>query len=439
MPHSINSNGQLTHANANLLLRSNEVSEIIAARPGFLIRWGISIFLAVLLLIIVAAFFISYPDVVTATAKLTSVNAPKEVRAKLTGKLIALKVTEGQAVKANEIIGFMESTASHEEVIGLALIADSVTGLIRNGQTEMLAQFNFPVCRQLGEMQQQYQAFTQAFSLFKQYLNTGYYVKKKAMLQNDMFFINRLHSNLLQQKAMQQQDLGLAKQTFAANESLKNDSVISAFDYRNEKSKLINKALSIPQINAAIIANESNGHEKEKEISQLENEIAQQKMVFVQALNTFMAQVDEWKTKFLLTAPVDGSIAIIGFVQPNQQIENNQAVCFVNPGNTNYYAAVNIPQANFGKIKPGQKVLLKLPAYPYQEFGSLEGKLDFVSAIATDSGYLAKVIFPQGLITNYHKPVKYKDGLLAQGEIITADLKLSDRLINIIKQIFKRY
>jgi multidrug efflux pump subunit AcrA (membrane-fusion protein) len=147
----------------------------------------------------------------------------------------------------------------------------------------------------------------------------------------------------------------------------------------------------------------------------------------------------EWKQRFLLTAPVDGTIAFTGFMQPNRQMESNSIICFVNPGNTSYYAEMNIPQTNFGKIKTGQKVLLKLPSYPFQEFGSLEGRLDFVSTIATDSGYLSKVTFPNGLTTNYNRQVQYKDGLQAQGEIITADLKLSDRLLNSVRQIFKKY
>jgi multidrug efflux pump subunit AcrA (membrane-fusion protein) len=437
MPH--NESRQETHAQKNLLLRSNDVSEIIAAKPGFLIRWGISIFLAVLLLIVVATFFISYPDVVTANAKLTSLNAPKEIRTKIAGKLIALNAIEGQTVKAAQIIGFMESTANHQEVINLSLSAEKMVQLMANYQTEQIASFNLPTYTQLGEVQQQYQTFTQALSLFKQYLNAGYFVKKKAMLKNDLLFLSKLNSNLQLQKKMQEQDLSLVQQTFTANESLKNDSVISAFEYRNEKSKLINKALSIPQINTTIINNQTSRHEKEKEILQLENEIAQQKMIFLQALNTLKAQIEEWKAKFLLIAPVDGKIAFAGFMQPNRQMENSSAICFVNPGNSSYYAEINIPQNNFGKIKTGQKVLLKLPAYPYQEFGSLEGQLDFVSTIATDSGYLAKVIFPKGLTTNYNKQVQYKDGLQAQGEIITADLKLSDRLMNSVRQIFKKY
>ncbi len=44
-------------------------------------------------------------------------------------------------------------------------------------------------------------------------------------------------------------------------------------EYRNEKSKLIAKQLSLPQINASIVSNESQQNEKRKEIAELENQI----------------------------------------------------------------------------------------------------------------------------------------------------------------------
>ena len=77
------------------------------------------------------------------------------------------------------------------------------------------------------------------------------------MLAADIANIKRLHNNLFAQKDLTEQDLTLAQNTFAANQSLKDDSVISALEYRTEKSKLINKQATVPQINASIINNEN--------------------------------------------------------------------------------------------------------------------------------------------------------------------------------------
>ncbi len=425
-------------------LRSAEVSEIISSRPGFMIRWGISIFFVILVMLVMATFFIHYPDVVPTMAKFTSINAPKEVTTKTDGKLIKLTATEGMAVNKNDILGYMESRANPEAILQLTKTVETIQQMLNENRTEMVpGYFNSAVNLhnwegQLGEVQSVYQSFAQGFSLFKQYLSSGFYTRKKSMLQNDLVYLQKLQGNLLQQKRIQEQDIALASETFEAKKKLAADSTIAAFEFRDEKSKMLSKTMSIPQISSSIISNESSQHEKQKEIMQLENEIAQQKGVFTQTLNSLQAELENWKNKYLLIAPISGKVAFATFVQQDQQLGANQIICYINPENSNYYAAVYIPQNNFGKIKIGQKVLLKLSSYPFQEYGAIEGKLDFISNIPSDSGYMAKVSLPQGLVTNYNRSVQYREGLSALGEIITEDMRLSDRLINQMKSTFKK-
>jgi biotin carboxyl carrier protein len=281
--------------------------------------------------------------------------------------------------------------------------------------------------KNLGELQQAYQTFSHAFIDFKNYLHGGFYEKKKQILGNDLSDIKRLNAHLAERKVSQQQDVALAQKTFEMNEILKKEKVISDLEYRNEKSKLLMKQMSIPQINEAIIANETQQNEKRKEIMELDNTIAQQASVFQQAINTFKSEIDEWKKKYLLVSPVSGKISFVGFLQENQQLKAGQTVCFINPGNSKYFAETFIPQENFGKVKRGEKVLLKFSSYPSQEFGSVTGELDFISAVPTDSGYIAKIVLPNGLKTNYNKQVQYREGLTASADIITKNMRLIER------------
>lgn len=411
----------------NSLLRSNTVQEIISRKAGFAERWAMSIFLFILLLVFAGTWFIKYPDIVSVRATLISVNAPKEIKTKLDGRLIKLNVKENQDVQAFEIIGLMESRANHYEVIALSKCIDSVQQLLASNKPEIAAYMCSKQYLHLGEMQQPYQTFMQAHQLFEQYLSSGFYVQKKAMLLKDMVYLKRLDSTLLQEETMQKEDLQLSEETFNANEKLKKEKVISAFDFRNEKSKLIGKQLSLPQIRSSIINNESEQHNKQKEIAELENQIVQQKDIFNEALNTLKAQLDDWEAKYLLIAPIAGKVSFASFLQENQQLQNNQSICFINPPNSEYYAEANIPQNNFGKIKQGQKVLLRFSSYPFEEFGSVEGRLDFISHIPTDSGYAAKIVLPEGLVTNYKKQLQFKNGLKADGDIITQNLRLIQR------------
>ena len=440
MPFEIDEAGELivddTISSAGL--RSDRVSEIMSDKPSFLIRWGITIFFLIIVCIVASCWFIKYPDVVTARAKLTSVNAPKEIKTKTDGKLLRFFAKDGQKVHRLEILGYMESTAAHKDVIELSKTTDELQAQINNNQPELIQNMQLRQLLNLGEVQQHYQTFIQAQNVFKQYLSTGFYVKKKHLLNKDLEYLERLHKNLIIQKTLQEEDLALQKENFKANEYLKNEKVISAFEFRTEKSKLISKELTVPQISSAIISNETNRHEKLKEILELENLVAQQKEIFKQALSTFKSQLDEWKSKYLLTASVEGKVAFATFIEENQEIKNNRVICYINPENSSYYAEVLIPQYNFGKIKKQQKVLLQFPSYPSQEFGKLEGELEFISHIPTDSGYLSKVIFPNGLNTNFNKTIQYREGLTAQADIITADMNLLERLFTGMRNIIKQ-
>jgi HlyD family secretion protein len=49
---------------------------------------------------------------------------------------------------------------------------------------------------------------------------------------------------------------------------------------------------------------------------------------------------------------------------------------------------------------------------------------------------LAKVVLPNGLITNYKKPLQYRNGLFAQADIVTENMRLLERFYyNLVKQV----
>ena len=66
------------------------------------------------------------------------------------------------------------------------------------------------------------------------------------------------------------------------------------------------------------------------------------------------------------------------------------------------------------------------------------GKIDFINHMPSENGYLAKVILINGLTTTYRKQIQYRDGLLANAEIVTKDMRLLERFYyNIVRQMAK--
>ncbi|MEQ9098802.1 MAG: HlyD family efflux transporter periplasmic adaptor subunit [Imperialibacter sp.] len=419
--------------NGRLVGRSEMMEEIVSENPGFLLNWG-NLFLAVVLGFIgVALWVIKYPDKVEAEAKLTSLNAPKMVVNNVGGKLVKLNVKEGEEVHKGQILGYMEALASHDEVIGLSTRLDSIRIRLLSSQEKSIDYLMPMNGTQFGELQSANQGFIEAYLSFKQYLPNGIFHQKLSLLEEDYKRLEMLNFSLIEERDLQVRDVALTETTFEVNKALKKDKVISDFDFRNEESKLLSKKLGLPRINSAILTNKSLQSEKKKELIDLISTIEQQRQIFQQAVNTFNSQVEEWKHKFLITAPISGSLNFVTFVEENQQLEIAQPICYINQNNADYFAEVVIPQSNFGKVRIGQAVLLKFHSYPFQEFGAVEGRVDFISDVPASGGYLAKVVFINGLSTNYGQSIQYRPGLVATAEIITKERTLFERFFSSLK------
>lgn len=421
--------------------RSALVAELINSKPPMFIRFGILILFSIVLILTISCWFIQYPEIVMAEAHLIGTNAPKEVISHTDGKLLKIFFKENQNVEKGDILGYMESIANPESVLSISNDVDTMIDYIIKNKNDELINY-YPntkkqvVRKDLGELQTQNQIFVQSFSAFKDYLIDGFYKKKVEMLKSEKININKLREILLIQRNLLEQDLELTSQNFKSVDYLSKEKIFSESDFRDQKSKLIAKQLTIPQINALLITNELEQNEKLKEISNLENQFILQKSYFLQALLTFKSQIENWKYKYLLLAPVNGKILLTSFHQENQEIKSGNSLFFIQPPNASYFVELQIPQNNFGKVKKGQDVLLKFQAYPFEQYGSVLGKIDYINQIQSDSGYLAKVILPNGFVSIYKKPLKFYNNLNGKAEIITENMKLLERFYNSIsKQI----
>jgi multidrug efflux pump subunit AcrA (membrane-fusion protein) len=415
---------------------TNLSTEFISQRSGTLIQWGNILLLSILILLALICWLIRYPEIVNAPAKLTSVNAPKPVVTQVAGKLVKLRMVENQAVVRGEVLGFIESTARHEDVLALAHAIDVIGDDMSERATNELGNFFKNGSHHLGELQHAYQILLRAYLTLSDHLGTGVYFKNREALTGDKVNLRKIKAYLEDQKRLQTEDFLLAQKNFTVNEQLNRSKAISDLEYRNEQSKYLAKQITLPQMAATIIENERQQNEIDKQIMELDNLVAKQRFEFQQAVKTFRSEIDEWKKKYILTAPVSGKVAFASFVQENQQLELNQTLCFINPDNAEYFAEVVIPQNNLGKVMIGQTVILKFPSYPYQEYGSLNGKIDFISSIPSADGYVANVALGNALNTTHQKRVHFREGLVAQGEIVTKDMRLLERFYyNTLSQI----
>ena len=103
----------------NIILRSEEVNEILTSTPKWVLRWGISVIFILIITAIGLSYFIRYPDVLTADVTLTTLNPPVKLVAKINGKLTYLLVKNKDVVKLNQTLAVIENTANYTDVLYL--------------------------------------------------------------------------------------------------------------------------------------------------------------------------------------------------------------------------------------------------------------------------------------------------------------------------------
>ncbi|MDR8393849.1 HlyD family secretion protein [Aliifodinibius sp. S!AR15-10] len=418
-------------------VRSNEIQEIIGRPPHWLIRWGITAFFGVLLLIGLSAWTIKYPETVKAPLKLTAINAPKTLQSSVDGKLIRLLHPNNTKVAQNEILAWLESTADHRQVLSLASRVDSMRAWLGKSRLEKFDTVHLTKFSNLGELQRDFQSFEQAFRQFVSYLPGGFYSQKRKSLQQELQYTKQLLAKLKQQKEIQQADLEVAQQKYEAQKKLAEKDLIAPIEFAQQESEYHASRLPLQQTESSIIRNHAEQAAKRQQLLELEQEMDQQKAVFLQALNTLKSAVEEWEDQFMIVAPVSGKLIYAGILQENQTLRAGQEVFYVQPENTRFFGEMPITQNSFGKVRVGQQVQVRFSSYPYQEFGKVIGTLDYLSDVPVqDSVFLGKVKFPEGLTTNYNRELKPRNGMMGQAEIITQDMRLLERFYNnIAKQL----
>lgn len=412
------------------------IREILGKTPNWLIRSGSTLLLLFFIIFIIILAILEYPEKITGDISITSYNAPKPIIALTEGKLKDLFVENDQYLEEGQIIGYIESIGNHDDVLILSKIIDSVKLYIINTPYEEIKTLKFSTKYELGEIQEDYYKFLELYQDFEDHLSSGFYSQKLKILNKEYNKIKNANEQLTIQSNIYVKELEIAEKELEMNKVLRDRNVISPSEYRKSESTYNQSSLNLPQIRHDIENNEKLLSQKQSEIFEIENNINKRKQLFISEINTFQSQINNWKKRYIIIAQIDGRLTFSSFIHKGQQLTLNENIGYLSPQNSEYYGELMLPEFNMGKVYVGQRVILKLEAYPYAEYGIIDGKLDYISPINSHGLFLAKISFPNGLKTSYNKQIEYRVGLLAKGEVITKELTLLERFYyNIVKSI----
>jgi multidrug resistance efflux pump len=415
-------------------IRSDEVNDILSKTPSWMVRTGSLMMVAVLSLIVVGSAFFSYPDIISAPVIITSANLPANLIAKRSGRIQSIVAVDGTCIEKGVVIAMLENPASYRDYLQAKEIcsqwSDSTTLL-----TEKLL---------LGDLQDPYNQLVKAFKEYREFLSIDYHRRMIGSVKRETEAKRGQIKSSQRREITAMEQFEIAESTFKRESTLYQQRAISLQEYEKSRSAFLSVKQLLEGIRDEVGRNRIEVIKGEQTILNLEMEREELLNAHLRAvessLSTFMSRLSEWEQTHLFISPVDGMLTFTRYWQENQNVTAGDVVFTVIPlEEKRITGKLYIPTSGAGKVKPGQKINIKLDGYPFMEYGMVEVHVKSVSLLPASIGservYIVETEFPDGLRTNYSVDIDFAGEMHGTGEIITERASLLRRVFYPVKHI----
>lgn len=446
-------------------IRSEEVQEVMGQIPSRIVRWGITILFIVVLALVVGSFFFKYPDVITTEMTLTGQSPAVQIVARASGKMAALYVREGEAVQAGTLLAVVENPADTEDVLSLkemliryAYSPDSflmhqntqtAQGTRGNQNTQGRQSIqniqNIPPVQtslSLGEVQSTYSSFLGSMIEYRNYRALDYYPKKLASTRRQIAKYRTYYESLYRQQEVMEAQHTIASGQYARDSLLFTREVLSPAEHETARAVWLQSRYSLEGTSASLENLEIQIGQLEETLLDLELQQAERESVLLQNWRTSTEllgnAITGWELNYCLRSPIGGRVTFTTYWNENQYIQAGAEVFTVVPGKAEaLIGKALLPVQRSGKVKTGQRVIVRFMNYPDEEFGVVNGIVSSISLVPSESNYMVEIGFPDGLTTNYGMNLPLSHEMQATAEIVTDDLRLLERFFMPLRKIWK--
>jgi len=420
----------------NIELRSESVQDILTQPPHWMIRWGNTIIFIILLLILGMSYVIKYPEFIPAPIVVTSQNPPEKLEARINSKIEKIFIKDHQEVKKNQVLMVMQSAANYKDILELKKLVDSIS-------PNQLG--SFPVHQsshfKLGELQGDYNNFAKAFQDEELFTRLQPYAPESLAANQSLSEYRMRILTMKQQKSLEQAKYEITKKSYQRSQELFNQGVIAAMELENEKIKYLQAQQNLENINISLSQMEESisnlNRTKSGTVINTEKDKITYSSQTLQLFEQLRKSLKQWEQNYLVISSTDGVASFQQFFGENQFVKTGDAILSILPKNKDKLVGrMSVPATNSGKIAQGEKVLIKLDNYRFQEYGIVEGRVQNISLSSDDKGnYYVDVILPKGLKTSYNKTLVFDKELRGSAEIVTQDLRLIERFFYQIRKL----
>jgi multidrug resistance efflux pump len=397
--------------------RSDAVKEILSSPPRWLVRWGNTVALLSIGAMLLLGWLIKFPDEISAHIAIKSTNPPRDVTPRSSGQLAHLQVREREKVRAGQTLAIIESDAAYGDVLWL----DSLLSTVQESELTEITHLRLPTGLHLGELESAYVAFRQSVEDLNKNLSDGSSTADLSTIDAQIENIKFIQASATREQGRINQQLKKFQSELAAD---------------SKRKDLENKILELQrQLDAA----SKSVQEYDNKIDQLRQEKIDRRAGSKRAsgerfslirnnLQQLKERVDRWKYRYVLTAPVDGEVVFLEVWDERQYVQSGEPAFAVKPPMGKMYATGKLPSKGSGKVRPGQKVVIKLESYPYQAFGAVQGVVEKTFVVPGTKQNIVDISLPNGLLTTQKKELAFRDRMEGRAGILTENRRVLEWL-----------
>mgnify|MGYP000182070607 CR=1 FL=1 len=379
------------------------------------------------------------------------------------GKVASVDVKEGERVKAGQVLVKLDTQLAASEVLRLEQIlvgykTESSQKQILLEKSRLEAQTRGAIA--LADRQAQTVAIAQASAKAQGQKSAIAQVRAKMVATNSLLTqlqsdaqthqerLNRLKP-LLSQGAISQENIFQADQTLRDRQrsitQSQGELQQAAAETEHSQADFSSALAESQRLQAELNRKQAEGQmaqlETQQRIQQLEVEFTQIKAKITETKNLLNSAQEKLKQRSLY-APIDGVVSSLNVRNPGEVMQPGQTIAEIAPEDAPLVLLAKLPNREAGFIKTGMAVKVKLDAYPYQDYGIVEGK---VASISPDTKlderlgivYRVEVVLSRNHINANRQILQLKTGATGTADIIIRRRRIVDVLLEPIAKLQK--
>lgn len=149
------------------------------------------------------------------------------------------------------------------------------------------------------------------------------------------------------------------------------------------------------------------------------------------AVTQLLTAVRDWEKTYLLASPINGRVAFMQLWETDQYVNDDETVfVVVSAQETQYKGKALLPMQSVGKVKIGQRAIVRLNGISEQDNEFIEGMVVSVSPVPDEKGnFVMEIGFPDETDINNGNGLPLVNIMSGMVEVIVKEKSLLERLI----------